>query len=598
MSNGQDNPPPPAVSRRKRARGWWPLLGPLFHYDLVNSTRRGQHNLLRCLTAIVLLITLLVGYSSYVNGFDALHPFAESPLMNPREQENFANWFMIACLTVQMVGMFFVAPGVIADTIAREKENRTLEFLFVTELSDWEIIAGKLFSRLAYLVGVLLAALPILALTQLFGGVDIEHIGFGYAMLLSSLFVVGATSMFSSVTATSVVGATVAAYAAAFGYGVLCVCCLTGALSQGANWTATLIVTGVNVFLGLVVVSASIHELRPRAKRVGPQMPVVRRPVRRVVRAPVPVAPVPIPHRAPLPRTDTFDRLRRSLPAVYEDWPLLWKETCQHASAWRLPAIRPALLAAVIVPLIFASIMFLLLSMTTVSGFGGADQPLRLLGEFGRVIVSVLTVMLAGLIALIALRHATGSVTREREKNTLSALLTLPVEREKILEAKWLGGFVGWSPVLITMLGVLVFGIVTGGISIPRVFVLVCAIAGPLEFLASLGLWLSITCRTSMRANLAAVLCLLLMVALPVIVANYIELSAPGYNRFGNRASEYILTGGLPPVAWVRAIVGGDQPPDEAYAELRAILWGALAYSAGAWVLWRDARVRFRRMSR
>jgi ABC-type transport system involved in multi-copper enzyme maturation permease subunit len=596
MSNGQENIATSTLVRRKYGRGWWPPLGPLFHYDLVNSTRRGQHTLLRCLTAIVLLITLLVGYSSYVSGFDLTHPFASSPLMIPRDQQNFANWFMIACLTVQMVGLFFVVPVVVADTIAREKENRTLEFLFVTELHDWEIIAGKLFSRLAYLVGVLLAALPILALTQLFGGVDIEHIGFGYAMLLSSLFVVGATSMFCSVTAASVVGATVSAYAGAFGYGILAVCCLTGALTQGANWMATLVITCANVFLGLIIFSASIHELRPRAKRLGPTIPVVRT-GRRTVVAPAADAPLRLPNRAPLPHMGTFDRIRRSLPTVYENWPLLWKETCQHSSAWQWPAVRRALVAAVIVPIVLAIGLYLLL-IPTAPAQTGKGTAMHLLGEFGRVIVSVLTVMLAGLTALIALRHAASSVTREREKDTLSALLTLPIEREKILEAKWLGGFVGWCPALITLLGVLVFGIITGGLSIPRAFVLACAVAAPLEFVASLGLWLSVTCRTSLRANLAAVLCLLLAAAGPVIVVNYIEMAAPGYGRFGTRLDEYILTASMPPVAWVRTVFGGDRQPEEASAELQAILWGALAYSAGAWLLWRGARRRFRRLSR
>jgi len=544
----------------------------------------------------VLLITLLVGYSSFVTGFDLTHPFASSPLMAPRDQQNFANWFMIACLAVQMVGLFLVVPVVVADAIAREKENRTLEFLFVTELHDWEIIAGKLFSRLAYLVGILLAALPILAITQLFGGVDIEHIGFGYGMLLSSLFVVGATSMFCSVTAESVVGATVSAYAAAFGYGILEMCCLSGALTQGANWMATLVVTCVNVFLGLIVFSASIHELRPRAKRLGPTIPIVRTAPRTIV-APPADAPPRIPNRAPLPRTGTLDRIRRSLPTVYENWPLLWKETCQYASAWRWEAVRQALLAAVIVPIVLAIVLYLLL-IPTAPARTGIGTAVNMLGEFGRVIVSVLTVMLAILMGLIVLRHAASSVTREREKDTLSGLLTLPIERERILEAKWLGGFVGWCPALITLAGVLVFGVVTGGVSIPRAFVLACAVAAPLEFVASLGLWLSVTCRTSMRANLAAVLCLLLVAAGPVIVVNYIEMAAPGYGRFGNRMDEHILTASMPPVAWVRTIFGAAQSPEEASAELTAILWGALGYSSGAWLLWRDARHRFRRLSR
>src|SRR3954452_14643336 len=102
---GEGNIAPPTVVRRTYGRGWWPPLGPLFHYDLVNSTRRGQHAFLRCLTAIVLLITLLLGYSSFVTGFDLAHPFASSPLMAPRDQQNFANWFMVACLAVQMAGL-------------------------------------------------------------------------------------------------------------------------------------------------------------------------------------------------------------------------------------------------------------------------------------------------------------------------------------------------------------------------------------------------------------------------------------------------------------------------------------------------------------
>ena len=37
--------------RKPVARRWRPSLGPLFYYDLVTATRRGQHSILRCTAA-------------------------------------------------------------------------------------------------------------------------------------------------------------------------------------------------------------------------------------------------------------------------------------------------------------------------------------------------------------------------------------------------------------------------------------------------------------------------------------------------------------------------------------------------------------------
>ena len=216
MSAPTPDPRNPVPNSRPR-RGWWPSLGPLFYYDLVTATRRGQHSLLRSVAAIGLLLTLLVGYANHVPGFNALHPFA--PLPGIHEPQQFATWFMYACLIVQVVGVFLIAPMVVADAIARDRETRMLEFLFATDLSDWEIVAGKLFSRLAYLAGALLAGLPVVAMTQLFGGVDRDRLTMGYATLLSCLFLVGAMGMASSVSAPNVVAATVGAYGAAAGYG-------------------------------------------------------------------------------------------------------------------------------------------------------------------------------------------------------------------------------------------------------------------------------------------------------------------------------------------------------------------------------------------
>jgi ABC-type transport system involved in multi-copper enzyme maturation permease subunit len=591
---------PANVERRPRFE--WPSLGPLFYYDLVASTRRGQHALLRALTAVVLLITILVTYSYCVRGFDPFQPFAPLPAMRANDAAHFASWFVAACFFVQLTGLFLLTPTIMGDTIAREKENRTLEYMFMTELTDWEIVIGKLGSRLAYLVGVLLTAMPILALTQLFGGVSMEQLVFGYATLLSSLFAVGSMSLYCSVVGKTALSATIAAYAATLAYSTFAFCCLTGGLAVGSHWLGTYVGVAVNIVIGSLALSFSVRDLRPRARRVGPYIPHIVPEVRkapeykslphvelkplggstrtapdqRVARQPV----------RPHPRPESW--ILRRLPPIDDRRPLLWKELCQPAADRRIRQSRNVLALALLAPMVLMctpASMFLFEPLIRVSD----------LVDVARATLGILIVLLSGLLSLVVLQHSATSVTREREKSTLAGLFTLPVERAEILEAKWLAGFVGWWPVLAVLFAlVLVSVIFNGWTAIIRAGVLIVAIAAPLQFVASLGIWLSVINRSSLRANLAAVLLLMLVAAGPLIVANYIEMAAPFYGRYGLQVDEWIATAFMPPRAWYLTVAGADGGSAQ---HLQAVAWGALAYAVGAWILWRDACRRFRRIS-
>src|SRR5437763_1141888 len=108
---------------RKR---WRPptVLGPLFVYDLVASTRRGQHTGLRVFVAVLLLITLYVIYAAKVRGFDPFNPFAAAGAIDKGDMEEFAKSFAGWCLAVQFAAVVLLTPTVVADAIAREKERR------------------------------------------------------------------------------------------------------------------------------------------------------------------------------------------------------------------------------------------------------------------------------------------------------------------------------------------------------------------------------------------------------------------------------------------------------------------------------------------
>src|SRR3954469_25905039 len=111
---------------------WRPprLVGPLFGYDLVAATRRGQHTGLRILVASLLLFTFYAVYSFTVRGFDPFaDPFAPGPRIDPKHMAELAASLPLCCWIVQFGAVVLLAPTIVADAIAREKERRALDFL-------------------------------------------------------------------------------------------------------------------------------------------------------------------------------------------------------------------------------------------------------------------------------------------------------------------------------------------------------------------------------------------------------------------------------------------------------------------------------------
>lgn len=83
-----------------------------------------------------------------------------------------------------LVGVLFVAPGYAATQIAGERERRTLPLLQLTLLRPWEIVAGKLGAAVAWLVLLVVAAVPVGAVAFFLGGVAPSDLLAGLAFLL------------------------------------------------------------------------------------------------------------------------------------------------------------------------------------------------------------------------------------------------------------------------------------------------------------------------------------------------------------------------------------------------------------------------------
>ena len=64
----------------------------------------------------------------------------------------------------------------VASAVALEKDRKTLELLLMTNLSNSELVLGKLLAGMLTVVMVVVAALPLLALVALLGGVSVGQI--------------------------------------------------------------------------------------------------------------------------------------------------------------------------------------------------------------------------------------------------------------------------------------------------------------------------------------------------------------------------------------------------------------------------------------
>jgi len=86
------------------------------------------------------------------------------------------------------LGQFFlvalVAPTFASGTITGEKERKTYEMLLASPLEPGKILVGKLLSSLTYLVILILSSLPLMILCFLLGGILLSEIVRAYLILV------------------------------------------------------------------------------------------------------------------------------------------------------------------------------------------------------------------------------------------------------------------------------------------------------------------------------------------------------------------------------------------------------------------------------
>jgi ABC-type transport system involved in multi-copper enzyme maturation permease subunit len=151
---------------------WGP--GPVFIHESIAATRRLQHYAARSLFVLGLLTALALSW--FLPG--PTPGFPSQPAGNPTLAmlASLGQTFYLAIATAQLVLVLLAAPAATAGAICQDRARGNLTHMFVTDLSNSEIVLGKLAARLVPVLALVAATVPVLALAGLLGGVILEAI--------------------------------------------------------------------------------------------------------------------------------------------------------------------------------------------------------------------------------------------------------------------------------------------------------------------------------------------------------------------------------------------------------------------------------------
>ncbi len=118
----------------------------------------------------------------------------------------------ITVVGIELLLILFIAPSLTSGAITGERERQTFDLLRTTLLNAPTFVMGKLESALAYLLLLLLAAIPLQSLAFLFGGVSEGEILLAFVILVVTALALGAVGIYFSTAVERTITANLRAY--------------------------------------------------------------------------------------------------------------------------------------------------------------------------------------------------------------------------------------------------------------------------------------------------------------------------------------------------------------------------------------------------
>jgi ABC-type transport system involved in multi-copper enzyme maturation permease subunit len=392
--------------------------GPVFAMELRAAARRWQTFAVRAGFVLALLIAFGISWKMHVG---------DKVNLTINDMARAGETFYYGLVGTQLSLLLLTAPAATAGAVCVDKARGCLLHLLMTDLSNGEIVLGKLAARLTPVFSLLLAGLPVLGAATLAGGIEPWTV-FGETLVCAGVAVFGCSlALAFSVWAGKTHEVLVAAYAVEATALLACPLWLIGAKicfgPAGASppiwvrksnpfWLAfapytapfsstlvdALLFFAGSVGLSAVLVLAAVVTVRRSVVRYGA---VIARPKR---------------ERRPT-------RWHRWLPAPSLDRnPVLWREWRRRQPSRWLRVVSSVLRVTAVSASIFVA--------------GLAFSSYRLGDLVG--VVNGLIVMIGLLLFSVS---AVTSLSEERVRGSLDVLLTTPLSTFSIVVGKWWGTF-------------------------------------------------------------------------------------------------------------------------------------------------------------
>jgi ABC-type transport system involved in multi-copper enzyme maturation permease subunit len=601
--------------------GYLQLFGPVLFYDMIRTARRNRYAMLRFLYACFLLLILFSVHSGQ-------HPVRG----NDRQQasrlaSDYFEWFIF----VQLVAVGLLTPAYVGGAVSEEKERHTLEFILATDLRSQEIILSKLGSRLANLTLFLLTGLPILSLLQFLGGIDPNLVLMGFAATGLTMLGLASVSLVYSVLMRRPRDAIGLTYLFGIAY-------LAGATTLYVFHRMPSSPAWMNTPLWFGASPPTVRDLTIVLNAGNPLILMVE--VKEAGRAGTLATTLPtllrnyatfqlvlsglclgfsILRLRPVGLKQTVGReiksrdSRRSRPPVGE-MPMVWKELLdgRQRLGWAgwLTFIPLAALTMGIGLYICSDLLLLhlgdlmsggwLYRSNAWNGNGRITEEINAWARISGTGVACFTFLWTAV-------RASTSISGERDKQTLDALITTQLESDAILGAKLYGSLLGIRVGLLWLAAILALACLTGGLHPLALPLVLGAWLLYACFFSMVGLWFSMVCTTSTKATVTTV-----MVSLFLGAGHWMIWLCLGPLLFFSHGgtdspAEFLMkfqTGMTPPAVMALFMFSyrdlGHDFGRNHYGELLAYcMLGAVLWSAACFALWYGLLVpRFRAIMR
>ncbi len=152
---------------------WGP--GPVFIYECLATSRRWQTYALRAAGVAGLLCAMATVASSY----------SATPAGTWRNYAELGQRYFIALIGLELALVLVAAPAATAGAICLDRARGTLAHMLMTDLSDPEIVLGKLGARMLPVLGVVACTWPVMAISSLLGGIDPIALTVAFAIIVA-----------------------------------------------------------------------------------------------------------------------------------------------------------------------------------------------------------------------------------------------------------------------------------------------------------------------------------------------------------------------------------------------------------------------------